>query len=64
MPSKGCQAQIVSRTTSREVCPVQIALLTSSILVLFLVVALVREVRIRRALQTLLRRLLARWRNH
>jgi hypothetical protein len=29
-----------------------------------LVAALIREVRLRRALQTLLRRLLAKWRNH
>jgi hypothetical protein len=41
-----------------------IALATSSLLVLLLVAALIREVRLRRALQTLLRRLLAKWRNY
>jgi hypothetical protein len=40
------------------------ALATSSLLVLLLVVALIREVRLRRALQVLLRRLLSKWRNH
>ena len=38
-------------------------LLASSALTLVLVLALVREVRLRRALQTLLRRLLERWRS-
>jgi hypothetical protein len=38
-------------------------LLASSALVVLLVVALVREVRLRRALQRLLSRLLALWRN-
>jgi len=37
-------------------------ILASSTLILVLVVALVREVRLRRALQALLRRLLAHWR--
>jgi hypothetical protein len=40
------------------------ALATSSLLVLLLVVALIREVRLRRALQVLLRRLLIKWRSH
>jgi hypothetical protein len=40
------------------------ALATSSLLVLLLVAALIREVRLRRALQILLRRLLSKWRNH
>lgn len=38
-------------------------LLASSALALLLVLALVREVRLRRALQALLRRLLERWRS-
>jgi len=38
-------------------------LLASSTLALILIVALVREVRLRRALQRLLTRLLAYWRN-
>jgi len=38
-------------------------LLASSALVLVLVLALVREVRLRRALQSLLRRLFERWRS-
>ena len=38
-------------------------LLASSALTLVLVLALVREVRLRRALQTLLRRLHERWRS-
>ena len=38
-------------------------LLASSALAVVLVLALVREVRLRRALQTLLRRLLERWRS-
>lgn len=38
-------------------------LLTSSGLVVILTLALVREVRLRRALQTLLRRLLDKWRS-
>jgi len=38
-------------------------LLASSVLAVVLVLALVREVRLRRALQTLLRRLLERWRS-
>jgi hypothetical protein len=42
----------------------QIALMTGSLLVLLLVAALVREVRLRRALQLLLRRLLSRWRSY
>ncbi len=37
-------------------------LLASSALALVLVLALIREVRLRRALQTLLRRLLEKWR--
>jgi hypothetical protein len=37
-------------------------LLASSVLVVVLVVALVREVRLRRALQELIRRLLKKWR--
>lgn len=37
-------------------------LLASSLLVVVLVVALVREVRLRRALQELIRRLLKKWR--
>ena len=38
-------------------------LLASSALIVMLVLALIREVRLRRALQTLLRRLLERWRS-
>lgn len=38
--------------------------LASSALALVLVLALVREVRLRRALQVLLRRLLAKWRSN
>ena len=38
-------------------------LLASSVLAVVLVLALIREVRLRRALQTLLRRLLERWRS-
>ena len=38
-------------------------LLASSALAVVLVLTLVREVRLRRALQTLLRRLLERWRS-
>lgn len=43
--------------------PLQLALMTGSLLVVLLVAALVREVRLRRALQLLLRRLLTKWRN-
>jgi hypothetical protein len=39
-------------------------ILASSTLALVLVLALVREVRLRRALQVLLRRLLEKWRSH
>jgi hypothetical protein len=39
-------------------------LLAGAMLVLLLVVALVREIRLRRALQALLRRLLTLWRDH
>jgi beta-lactamase regulating signal transducer with metallopeptidase domain len=39
------------------------ALWASSVLVVFLVLALAREIRLRRALQELLRRLLEKWRS-
>lgn len=39
-------------------------LLASSLLAVVLVLALVREVRLRRALQTLLRRMLEKWRSN
>lgn len=39
-------------------------LLASSVLAVVLVLALVREVRLRRALQALLRRILEKWRFH
>ena len=44
--------------------PLNVALAISSLLILLLVAALIREVRLRRALQVLLRRLLSKWRKH
>jgi hypothetical protein len=41
-----------------------VILTISSVLILLLVVALVREVRFRRTLQALLRRLLTKWRKN
>jgi len=41
-----------------------IVLAGSSLLAVVLVIALAREIRLRRALQSLLRRLLAHWRTH